>query len=429
VTYSAPSAAALEKTGRTLGFVTGVRATKGTGSSDGTTNDGIRITWTKPARIPDSKNPSYYVFRKREAIAADSWIPLTSSPVTAVFYDNKLGESNPPADGTAYEYVVGISLDGMVSHPEENARFAAQLRTEMDDTYTAEQKMSGFVLPKPTIISASGGTDPDAPQTASGITVKWNSAGVDSLSSARKNRGVAGYAIEVRDQSKNRVWKVIKTIDLSGDPAEFTEVLGNTGGLLSVIRDYRHYFRIRAYVDDGGKIYGPPPADLPLGGSEDQDDFIKWGTRKVTDIEEFTAALSLAIGVALQNDSTGGYNFSKALTSKTPLFTTISGTLTGTSQDLLSQNAKYYGAKYALFNGPAASQFELTFTGAINGFSGKVKVSKLDSGGGGTFQVDFNGSGYKNVDKKHFLKPFTFGSSTFKSCDSLSWTLETGWQE
>jgi hypothetical protein len=421
VSYSASSAAALEKTGRTLGFVTDVKATKGTWSSGGGVNDGIKITWTKPAHI--SGSPSYYVFRKREA-GDDSWIPLTSSPVTAVFFENKLGESNAPADGTAYEYVVGISLDGMVSHPEENARFVVERRTEMDDIYTAERKMSGFVLPKPTMISASKEDNGDYSEV-----VQWNAAGVDSLNpESRKNRGVAGYAVEVRDQSNARNWQIIKTVEITAgeDPADFTERLYNINGLLNVLRDYRHYFRVRAYAAD--EIYSPAPEDLPLDGSEN--DYIKWGARPIT-ATEFAGLTSLTIGAALTGTSygtatlSGTKNTDVNLNGRAPFFLTISGTLRVTTNKAFLGSANI--TTYSHLTNPLTFSFAnedgLPFT-----YSGSVSISGLTSGGG-TYSATFNGTTVSENIRQHILKPFTFSGTSGQNCDGFyEWTSTSGWQ-
>jgi hypothetical protein len=423
VSYSAASTKDLEKTGRTLGFVTDVRATKGTWSSDGgTTNDGVKVTWNKPARIPDSKSPSYYVFRKREAIAADPWIPLTASPTTALFYENKAGDGNPPADGTAYEYVVGISLDGMVSHPEENARFVTELRTGMDDTYAAERRMSGFVLPRPTMISASKTANSDADGYYE--VVEWNAAGVDSLSSVRKNRGVTGYAIEVRDQSNAGNWRVIKTVEVPAgqDPADFTEKLYNTNGLLNVLRDYHHYYRIRAYAVD--EVYSPPPdmAAISLDGSEN--DYIKWGARPIN-ATEFAGLTSLAIGKALA-DKGGTYegniisakNYDTSLTGAKPFFLTINGTIRVNA-------AAFYGSitKY----GNNTLTFSLAAGDVDFDYSGSVTITDLTSSGG-TYSVTFGGTTV-SVDRKYISKPFTFGSKNMQNCDGFyEWSESSGWQ-
>ncbi|MDR2079485.1 MAG: hypothetical protein LBP74_07190, partial [Treponema sp.] len=358
--------------------------------------------------------------RKREASAADPWIPLTSSPVTAVSFDNKLSGSSPPAEGTAYEYLVGISLDGMVTHPEENARFAAEMRGKKDAVHTDEQNISGFVLPNPMMISASKTDNGDYSEV-----VKWSAAAVDKLVSEKNNRGVAGYAIEVRDQSHARNWQIIKTVEIPAgeDPADFTENLYNTNGLLNVLRDYRHYFRVRAYAAD--EIYSPPPDDLPLDGSEN--DYIKWGARQIN-ATEFAGLTSLAIGQALAGkEYSVGSLFSPDknndinLAGNKPFFLTISGTIRVVGH-------------YSLLDGNSIKSYNntLTFSFAnVDGlpftYGGSVSINGLTSGGG-TYSVTFNGATV-SVDGKYIRTPFTFSGTTSQNCDGFhEWNETSGWQ-
>ncbi|MDR1899336.1 MAG: hypothetical protein LBQ55_04950, partial [Treponema sp.] len=441
VSYSAASMAALEKTGRALGFVFDVTATKGTYSSGGdSVNDGIGISWTRPDYLP--AGTKYQVFRRREASSND-WDPITTSPITAAEYEDKYGDSGGPVDGTVYEYVVGVSLNGSNSRPDQNARFINQSRTVADEDFPAERKMSGFVLPRPTMISASRTVNLDPVSGKYYEIVKWNSVGVDSLSSDLKNRGVSGYEIQVRDQSGERAWQALQTVLLETDDdknrLEFTANLFNDTGLLTVLRDYRHYFRVRAFVSHGGRVYSRAPENpsATLDGTEN--DYVKWGVKQIS-AQEFAALTSLTIGSALQAVGTLGSSSSASQTvtlNHTPFFQTAGGSLT-VNVSISGTLARYVSN----INSYAAAS--LNFTGNVTSedgaplYSGTVKISGLTSTGG-TYEVTYNGSTV-SVNTALARKPFTFGGNwsyvlfgnnngQFQDCSGLyNWNETTGWQ-
>jgi hypothetical protein len=237
-------------------------------------------------------------------------------------------------------------------------------------------------------------------------------------------------------------------VDADPDALSYTENLDNSGGLLKVFRDYRHYFRVRAYYEnEGSRVYSVPPPD-PGYGAGQENYWVKWGARQITK-NEFAALTSLAIGAALQGIAQGGTdpdgcNTVRGLSPVTPVFSNIAGALYAAS----SRKIKYlavipigfepdkivkYGAEKYLggFLGAEflerSKPFTLSFTGALSMYTGTVYINNLDSGGGGHYTMIFNGSGEFTVDKKFFLKPFTFDEDKFKNCDSLDWDGTSGW--
>jgi hypothetical protein len=434
--YSETSTAALAKTGRALGFVTGVRATKGTYSSGGSVNDGIKVEWTRPGHIPPEKTVNYRIFRRGAGEGA--WTNL--SPATAhsgvVYIDTAL------TPGTAYEYLVGISLDGMDTQPNQNGLFVAWNQEIMDEDFPEERQMAGFVLSMPTMVSASRTENLDAESGRYYEIVTWNAAGIDNAGSDNKNRGITGYEIQVRDQSPERAWQTVKTVLMETESDrkqfEFSVPVFNENGLLNVLRDYRHYFRVRAFASDhGDKAYSTEPPTPPLDGTENG--YVKWGARQIN-AEEFAGLTSFTIGNALKSkgmlDSTSSDPQNVSL-NHTPFFQQVAGTLTvdvtiGTV--VLAKYVKSYDA-YTTTAGPltfTAAPADLDFT-----YNGTVAIANLKSGSG-TYTVTYNGS-TASVDGKFVTSPFTFNSFSyvflgdnkgeFKDCSGLyNWNESSGWQ-
>jgi hypothetical protein len=247
----------------------------------------------------------------------------------------------------------------------------------------------------------------------------------------------------VKNNDDGGNWKTFKRVNAGPDALSYTENLDNSGGLLKVLRDYRHYFRVRTYYEsEGNRVYSVPPPDPDYGAGQ-ENYWVKWGARQITK-NEFAMATSLAIGSALRGITQGGYdpsgcNTQRNLSPVTPVFPNISGTLYAASSrkwsflDLgyVPDKLQKYGAEMyttlAGFNYDYRSKpFTLTFTGALSMYTGTVYIDNLDSGGG-TYRMNFNGFGEFTADKKFFLKPFTFGEAEFKNCDSLDGNGTGGW--
>jgi hypothetical protein len=435
--YSAASTAPLGETGRALGFVVGVKATKGTftglGGDGEPVNIGVKVTWTKPD-IEVEETLSYFVFRRRQTASGD-WEQLTTSPISSLFYEDKLAASGGPSSGTVYEYLVGVYANGGGSRPDKNARFIAQSRAVMDDEFSGERNIAGYVLPQPTMKSASRTAQNDAEGCYE--TVEFFAAGVDSLDSERKDRGVHGYVVQVRDQSHERAWKTIKDIPLNNEnPDTYTEKIHNISGLLNVLRDYRHYYRVRTYVDYGGKILSPEPEDpepvspdLPnmgLTGAENQ--YVKWGARPIT-ATEFAGLTSLAIGAALKNQSYSFNNFGTqnnnvSLNERKPFFLTIGGTIRVVTYKMVLDSTREIRS-YGNNNTLTFSFSESDVPGLV--YNGSVTINGLTSSAG-TYSVTFNGETV-SVDRKYILTPFTFSGITGKDCNGFyNWNETSGWQ-
>jgi hypothetical protein len=447
VTYINNTIDMVKDTGRLYGFGENVRATKGSANTEingETVNDRIEVLWNVPARFNDG-NTRFFVYRKPEA-SEGGWTLLTPSAIpTASYTDGLSGGLVPPQAGIAYEYCVGLTrttVSSGASRPDQNARYLESCQGLVDADFPSETAMTGYILGNAVLVSASRniqGSD------AAGYyeTLSWSSAGIDNSAAARKNRGITGYLIQVKNSNVNGgAWTNFKTLAAGADNVDMTENLDNSGGLLKVLRDYRHYFRVRTYYDDNGVfIYSLPPPD-PAYAAGGENSWVKWGARQITK-KEFAAVTSIAIGSALGGITQGGYdpdgcNTIRTLSPVTLVFPNIDGALYAASSrkgilffyspDVLER----YGAQAetslaGLSFTIKAKSFTLTFTGALPMYSGTVYINNLGSSGSGEYTMSFNGFTDFTETAQYFLKPFTFGAEEFKNCNSLDWNENVGW--
>jgi hypothetical protein len=295
------NAASLEKTGFTVGFGQNVTATKGTYASSGNVNNGIQITWSAPPLLASAGvTPQYTLYRK-----SVNGLETVSST---------LGNATSHVDTTAargvdYDYFVGIST----SQPSQSERFEALCKTQTDAN--SIPKMRGYMLDYVKVASVTRGEDATL-NAKYGERVTWETGAVR----------VDGYTIYVMNRNISAEWYWIADNINATQPLNSTQnfevtpnitatagtgianVTGNsrsitlntTAGnmafdLLRVMRDYKHFFKVRSYVNGpNGKVYCPDPAwtytykfgtteAAHIAASNDmQNDYVKWGARQIT---------------------------------------------------------------------------------------------------------------------------------------------------
>jgi len=342
VTYTNPSGLDLEQTGFTIGFGRNVVATKGTFASSGNVNNGIKITWELPATLKNLSgfDPRYTLYRRESGGGDSDWEPVTSNEKDTVY--TQYGISR----GIAYEYAVGIK--NATSTTGGSNPSAAAAKRFIDDCYTktdekGRPKMLGFMLDMVKMDSVSRNEQNVGSDFAE--EVKWKSAGIKNRTGAGNKWGIDGYEVWVMnrnlDCSTNGGWRKIVDIpydkidDQTDQRVKVTNVAGgNTevngedkgvkiieGGLLKVMRDYKHFFKVRSYVlsdpaDTSSKIYSPDPSYTYTHARHDSSaynddpskdpyntEYVMWGARQVTPTEMVKiATLIMAWGI----DQTGG---------------------------------------------------------------------------------------------------------------------------
>jgi len=468
-TVSYSGAAALEKEGFAIGFGQDVTASKGTGTSGGNVNDRIRVTWELPAKLRDLPGftPRYTVYSRISGAAA--WATITSNVEAFQYVDN------PESNGITYEYLVGISNGNTTStKPGDSYRFIAKCNTSLDEK--GRPNYLGFKLGLVSMNSVSR----DARQVGSEFAeeVMWRSAGIKPYSdnNGSEHWGVDGYTIFLLNRNINngRQWITVTDVpagDLPNQTDQSFTVANDASNRLKVLRDYRHYYKIRSYVlNNGEKVYCPDPApDNPaynhgngahgLGPSYvwadgAENEYVKWGARQVS-TNEFAAITALSIGTALnwqgsnsgdaQDKGTSGVSFSNQVplgysrnmdfSNSRPYFVTISGRLHGRSEAINKTPAKYgaYGSTLGGLSGSNSDQdSRLTVTGPgdVNGmYSGGVYIRGLDSGAGtGPYKVTYNGQTDYAVGYQHYRTCFTFNqnSNQFKTTRDFDWSPSGG---
>lgn len=297
------------KVGGTTGYGWNVVASKGDYiSGDSNENTAVKITWTKPWFATD--NTIYTVYRREENTANWEVVSDNISVAQGYKYINAGTGEKSATPGTVYEYAVGITNKG---HPGENGaynQFTSQIK---DELHTTEKAASGFVLPQPKISSVSR----DAKYGTDKEQLVWGASQVGK----QANRMFEGYIVEVMNNNIDTDWHEIARFtfgqnDFDKNAGQYTEYIYNKNDLLKVLRDYKHYFRIRAFTN-GGEVVSKAPDYTWSDGK--YDDFVKWGTRQLTAAEyNKCVTLVLAYGLRLINGTewnTGYFGRNKEATS------------------------------------------------------------------------------------------------------------------
>lgn len=278
-----------------FGYGWNITATKGTYASKQAEsgklleNDSIYITWKKP-HLYVNQNPSYAIYRREENTS--TWTKIGTTQNTLSYVDTSASE------GVVYEYQVGLISGHLKSDPSVDNEYITQSDTIKDSRYTEEKLASGFILPKPEMMSASRNA-----RAGNTELISWLSAQVGKVN----NRMIDGYAIEVYNNNIDANWHLIKSFDIADlgkSNYEFAKEVDNSSGLLKVLRDYKHYFRIRAFTKQDDKItYSKEPSYTWSDGGEDE--YVKWGARQIT-AEEFAKAVALVFSYGIWDFHDGG---------------------------------------------------------------------------------------------------------------------------
>jgi len=296
-------AASYEQEGFTIGFGQNVIATKGTYKSSGNINNGVRITWSAPPRLSSVSgfNPRYRVYRRESG--GSVWETLKLDVNATEYIETQLVGTR----GSAYEYAVGISGSGGISDPRISKRFIDKCYSQLDEK--GRPKMLGFMLDQVKMEKVSRGeAEYAAVNAVYGERVKWKAAGIKHRDGVGNKWGIDGYEVYVMNRNIDADWHKIAEIPFANIPDEIdqsvdvTNVAGGntlTGGLLKVMRDYRHFFKIRNYVlnEDNERIYSPDPNYAYKYYWKENErylfetDYVKWGARQITATEFIKIAM------------------------------------------------------------------------------------------------------------------------------------------
>ncbi len=253
--------------GATSGYGWDVKATKGTYVAQGSTeNTGVKVTWTNAWFSGDS----YSLYRRPEN---GEW---ESAGVSGTSTSGIVDTTATP--GVVYEYCV--RPNGSPSLTDTYFAFAGKI---MDEVYPTEKASVGFIMPKPSITSASRNKQKDAAGNW-GVQIEWPASHVGS----QVNRMLGGYVVEVYNPNKSSpTWEVVKKYTFGEGgfnraDGKFTQVVADYAKL-EVKTQYRLYFRVRAFTENGDVL---SKAESWTYSDGYNDTYVKWGARALTH-EEF----------------------------------------------------------------------------------------------------------------------------------------------
>lgn len=314
--------------GYVLGLPQEVRASKGWGRTDNESsiNDSIEITWKAPEQLPAGKALRYGIYRKE---GSKDWELLKENVSGETYHDTTA------APGIQYAYAVRTTTAGAESaKPQDHITVSGSTQYEgymdavlaqYEESIQGQRLYQGYMLAQPNVTSVSRDEQTRGGEYAE--TVNWSTEGLDSLP-------IAGYRIEVYNTNIDDRWHAVMDVEAESTGGAASKVLsaqvtnsdradGETEeNLLKVLRDYKHYFRVRTYTEneDGEPVYSKEPEWTWTDGYEN--DYVRWGARQIT-AEEFAraATLAMAIGIrgAVENQGiewTGGQ--SGSITENTP---------------------------------------------------------------------------------------------------------------
>lgn len=381
--------------GSTIGYGWNVSASKGwqtttLKSENSAVNNSIYITWENPC-ISSGLNPTYNIYRR---IENGDWESIATEVQTKYYEDTTAKE------GIVYEYQVGLGALTGKTNPSNDSEYILHSDKNKDSKYTTEKLASGFKLPLPKIKNVSRDARPGNTEL-----ITWHSVSVGD----ENNRMIDGYAIDVYNNNIDASWHEIAKFEIGSDldkaHYEFAKEVDNASGLLKVLRDYKHYFRVRAFTKQDGKYcYSPTPDYTWSDGGETE--FVKWGARQIT-IDEFALISATSIGDSLYNDkyssveeSNIGYTRTFTFNGTGPLFLNISGELFGFAH-ATTEKPRLYGAKakkgtfdtyWGSLSGSETKTSTLNFEPAENLglYSGTVVIENLNTSSG-TYRVTYNG--------------------------------------
>lgn len=274
--------------GTTKGYAWNVKATKGTYSENGE-NTGVKLTWTRPF-TQASQADGYNVYRAE--YDSDNWVKLDKS----VDYGTTTYVDDTALPGTMYQYMVATGVTTEDKHPNKNVAWVAHHNAELDENYEGERLANGFVLPR-VRLSVTRQKLEHTDATGGKERLSWNAQSV----AGKTDYLFDGYIIEILNHNISGEWQQVAKLDFGGaiqKGANYTRMIDNTNGLLKVLRDYKHYFRVRTYtVDENGEEVLSRDDYQWADGKET--DFVKWGARSLS-ADEWIKCATLAMSIGLE---------------------------------------------------------------------------------------------------------------------------------
>ena len=381
--------------GSAIGYGLDVKATKAESA------DTVTVTWTKPYLTGTNRTLNPVVYRKLSSDSGDTWKPLTSSidDTTATM---TIAAETADTKHKAYDYIIKYEETTSTS----DTPYPFYLETQKGDGQEAANKGYYFT------IQGADASKREIAGNAEELTVTaydWKE---------RKN-GPEAYKVYIKNNNIDGEWHLVATVPVTdkgygaitgendtgitvSNPAgtilRFTPVFSGDvhGGLLKVLRDYKHYYKVeavRTITDSDG-------VETEITAVLGDDDSI-WGARQIT-AKEFATASAISIADSTYDSRyctvtkwNIGYNRTFEFNNGAKYFLKISGTLYGYATATWNK-PRWYGAVCAGIGGEASggksSPTTLTLQcndNEVTMYQGTVTIDSMRNGGG-TYTVNYN---------------------------------------
>ncbi|MGL4986893.1 MAG: hypothetical protein ACRC5H_07135 [Treponemataceae bacterium] len=250
----------------------------------------IKLTWDPPKG--GEKDASYFVWRRQKNDSGNwgEWGNVTPSAILVNYYDDVVD-----TQGRIYEYLI------------ETVALRDSAKPSYDSDFIEEEAKSGnnsgFLYSPPTVKISR--TERPMIEDQYPELVTWTSSSIQGLQAEGINYMVSGYVIESKNLNNSADWLVVADIPLADNEktaSSFNHDMitygydgtrenpygDKTHKFLRVLRDYKHYYRVRAYREfsehneEGAEItkrvYSQASAE-------------NWGARQINNLEFTKAAL------------------------------------------------------------------------------------------------------------------------------------------
>ena len=384
--------------GSAIGYGLDVKATKAESA------DTVTVTWTKPY-MGGTGTLKPVLLRVESGTSETSWTTYSQADFETEGSKATVHLSGDGANrNKAYDYVVKYVPDG--SSGFTYSPLAAYTEAQKGDSSLDEPANKGYFF---SVVGAEASKtdikDGGASTFAEELTItpyNWTE---------RKN-GPEKYKVYVKNNNIDGNYNLVATIPVnkksygtpavnvsdinvtvSGSGLRFTPVFSGDvhGGLLKVLRDYKHYYKIeavRTITDSDG-------VETEITAVLGDDDSI-WGARQIT-AKEFAYIASISVGDSLYNSdicssSSSGYvwtfNFDK---STGPYLLSISGLMHSSRWAWLTDRPHTHGANYSFpdqVSEKAILSFKTKDASLLIDCSGSVEIENF-SKNTGTFVVKY----------------------------------------
>ena len=384
--------------GSAIGYGLDVKATKAESA------DTVTVTWTKPY-MGGTGTLKPVLLRVESGTSETSWTTYSQADFETGGTKATVHLSGDGANrNKAYDYVVKYVPDG--SSDFTYSPLAAYTEAQKGDSSLDEPANKGYFF------SVVGAEASKTDIKDGGASTFAEELAITPYNWTKRKNGPEKYKVYVKNNNIDGNYNLVATIPVnkesygtpavnvsdinvtvSGSRLRFTPVFSGDvhGGLLKVLRDYKHYYKIeavRTITDSDG-------VETEITAVLGDDDSI-WGARQIT-AKEFAKVATLSVGDGLYNDdicssSSSGYvwtfNFDK---STGPYFLGISGLMHGSRAFWLTGRPYVYGANYKpveTYSEKAVLNLKSLDTSVLIDYSGTVEIESF-SKDGGTFVVKY----------------------------------------